>query len=250
MAVVVINISWQDARERVRLDLDALSVNLHSIFTEEYWVEHDKFVMYRPRVTYSRSQDGCHKVVLLYLGEDHPELIDDGIVWGQSTIIIDEKPLVALVSWDSLPKRRSTDGHAKCTIESEPDERATQRAVVSRIRREQQKFKTELLKRGARCAITGETLIDALEAAHIHDVGAGGLDTVENGIILRSDLHKLYDAGYFDIAVDGSIEVRHEVGDEYKKLLRGAKISGEILARIKCNLPKRAKRSPKAPDVE
>lgn len=48
---------------------------------------------------------------------------------------------------------------------------------------------------GARCLVTGcETLV-ALEAAHILPVSSGGSDEGWNGIPLRSDIHRLFDAG-------------------------------------------------------
>ena len=50
-----------------------------------------------------------------------------------------------------------------------------------------------------RCAVTGERALPALEAAHIRPVHAGGEHRVDNGLLLRSDLHALFDRGYVTV---------------------------------------------------
>ncbi|HEY3443602.1 MAG TPA: HNH endonuclease [Paludibaculum sp.] len=64
------------------------------------------------------------------------------------------------------------------------------------LRRGQPEFRSTLLEAyGGRCAISGCDCVDALEAAHI--VGYRGQDTnhIQNGLLLRSDLHILFDLG-------------------------------------------------------
>ncbi len=50
-----------------------------------------------------------------------------------------------------------------------------------------------------RCAATGEKALPVLEAAHIRPVAEGGQHRVDNGLLLRSDLHRLYDRGYLTV---------------------------------------------------
>jgi hypothetical protein len=72
------------------------------------------------------------------------------------------------------------------------------RAIV--VRRGQRAFREELLKAyGGRCALTGCDLVDLLEAAHI--VPYKGVDTndVRNGLLLRADIHTLFDCGLLAI---------------------------------------------------
>lgn len=45
-----------------------------------------------------------------------------------------------------------------------------------------------------RCAVTGEKALPALDAAHIKPVSEEGLHRVDNGLLLRSDIHKLFGA--------------------------------------------------------
>ena len=47
-----------------------------------------------------------------------------------------------------------------------------------------------------RCAVTQERTLPALEAAHIRPYGEGGQHEAQNGLLLRRDIHSLFDAGY------------------------------------------------------
>ena len=50
-----------------------------------------------------------------------------------------------------------------------------------------------------RCAITRERTLPVLEAAHIKPYSSGGRHELTNGLLLRSDLHRLFDLGYVTI---------------------------------------------------
>jgi putative restriction endonuclease len=74
------------------------------------------------------------------------------------------------------------------------------------------------------CAITGGRVLPALEAAHIQSYGSGGEHEVSNGLLLRRDIHSVFDAGYLtfdeDLCVVVSDRVRTEFnnGNEYRRL--------------------------------
>jgi putative restriction endonuclease len=62
------------------------------------------------------------------------------------------------------------------------------------VRRGQQRFRAALVGTyGGRCAITECDLLDALEAAHIDPYLGDHTNRVENGLLLRSDIHVLFD---------------------------------------------------------
>lgn len=58
----------------------------------------------------------------------------------------------------------------------------------------------------SRCAITGHRIRPTLQAAHIRPVSHGGEHRVDNGLLLRSDVHTLFDLGY--VTVDPDLRVR------------------------------------------
>lgn len=52
---------------------------------------------------------------------------------------------------------------------------------------------------GRQCAVTREHTLPVLEAAHIRPVALGGRHDVTNGLLLRSDVHTLFDLGYVTV---------------------------------------------------
>lgn len=73
---------------------------------------------------------------------------------------------------------------------------------------------TDLYNR--RCAITQERTLPVLEAAHIKPYAKSGPHKVNNGLLLRSDLHKLFDKGYLTITSDFHVEVSKRIKKEYE----------------------------------
>lgn len=64
----------------------------------------------------------------------------------------------------------------------------------------QQAFQAVVLDAYARrCAITGEKIVPVLQAAHIRPLPAGGEHRLDNGLLLRSDVHTLFDRGYLGV---------------------------------------------------
>ena len=55
---------------------------------------------------------------------------------------------------------------------------------------------------GRRCAVTGDKIVPVLQAAHIRPVTAEGENRVDNGLLLRSDVHTLFDRGYLGVHPD------------------------------------------------
>lgn len=66
------------------------------------------------------------------------------------------------------------------------------------------------------CAVTGERTLPVLQAAHIRPVTAGGLHQVENGLLLRSDIHTLFDRGYATVTPDHHFRVSRRLRDEWQ----------------------------------
>src|SRR3954451_14576812 len=67
-----------------------------------------------------------------------------------------------------------------------------------------------------RCAVTGERTLPALDAAHIRPFSDGGGHDVSNGILMRRDIHSLFDLGYVTISPDMTFEVSKKIREEYE----------------------------------
>lgn len=66
-----------------------------------------------------------------------------------------------------------------------------------------------------RCAVTGEKTLPVLEAAHIKPYACEGPHHIQNGLLLRSDLHKLFDLGYVTITPDLDMEVSGRLREDW-----------------------------------
>jgi putative restriction endonuclease len=66
-----------------------------------------------------------------------------------------------------------------------------------------------------RCAVTGERILPVLQAAHIRPVTAGGPHRVENGLLLRSDIHTLFDRGYLSVTPQYELRVSRKLRDDF-----------------------------------
>jgi putative restriction endonuclease len=66
-----------------------------------------------------------------------------------------------------------------------------------------------------RCAVTGERTLPVLEAAHIRPFAESGPNRITNGLLLRSDLHKLFDRGYLTVTPDFHVEVSPRIKEEF-----------------------------------
>jgi putative restriction endonuclease len=81
---------------------------------------------------------------------------------------------------------------------------------------------TDAYKR--KCAITGERTLPVLQASHIKPYAQQGPHSVDNGILLRADLHILFDSGYItitekhNVVVSERIKAEFENGKEYYAL--------------------------------
>lgn len=67
-----------------------------------------------------------------------------------------------------------------------------------------------------RCAVTGERVLPVLQAAHIRPYAAGGEHRVDNGLLLRSDLHTLFDRGYVTVTPELRLEVSRRIRADFE----------------------------------
>ena len=79
------------------------------------------------------------------------------------------------------------------------------------------------------CAITSEHSLPALEAAHIRSYAREGPHEVPNGILLRADLHRLFDKGYVTVTPDYRLEVSSRLKADYSNGRSYYPLNGQTL---------------------
>lgn len=99
----------------------------------------------------------------------------------------------------------------------EPEAPAYGASILTKVRLGQGAFRAQVT--GAykrRCSISGERTLPVLEAAHIKPYAESGPHLISNGILLRSDMHKLFDSGYLTVTSDLKIEVSKRIKEEFE----------------------------------
>jgi putative restriction endonuclease len=69
---------------------------------------------------------------------------------------------------------------------------------------------------GGACAVSQEHSLPVLEAAHIRPYGDDGTHDVVNGLLLRADIHRLFDAGYVTVTPDRRFVVSRRLAQEWE----------------------------------
>lgn len=88
--------------------------------------------------------------------------------------------------------------------------------VLARRRLGQGAFKALVLDSyQRRCAITGHRIAPTLEAAHIRPVSKGGEHRLDNGLLLRSDVHTMFDRGYLSVDPRHRLRVSSQLREEF-----------------------------------
>jgi len=142
---------------------------------------------------------------------DVPRSWAPNIVRGRT---FDTDEVEGLRLWNDVSERL----HTTALASARADESARFGAeYLTRARLGQGAFRvlvTEAYER--RCAITGERTLPVLEAAHIKPYAESGPHLVANGLLLRSDLHILFDDGYVTVTDDLRVEVSRRIKEEYE----------------------------------
>ncbi|MGA3199969.1 MAG: HNH endonuclease [Halobacteriota archaeon] len=92
-----------------------------------------------------------------------------------------------------------------------------------------------------RCAFTNSPVLHVLEAAHIRPYSSGGTHVPSNGILLRQDLHTLFDRGYMTVTPSHRIEVSPQIKEEFHNGKEYYRLHGETM-----RLPEYGDRRPSA----
>ena len=102
-----------------------------------------------------------------------------------------------------------------------------------RARKGQPQFRQQLLNRfGNMCAFTGACHTAALDAAHLYSYAREGEHRVDEGLLLRKDLHKLFDSELVGVSSSRTLLLHPGLGNTQYQSLAGA--------RLKVELPNRA----------
>jgi putative restriction endonuclease len=87
---------------------------------------------------------------------------------------------------------------------------------LARVRLGQNEFRAKVFNAyHRRCAVTGAKIWPTLQAAHILPVTEGGEHRLDNGLLLRSDVHTMFDHGYLSVTPDFKLKVSPRLRNDF-----------------------------------
>lgn len=66
-----------------------------------------------------------------------------------------------------------------------------------------------------RCALSSSHIMHILDSAHIRPYAEGGTHSPTNGLLLRQDVHTLFDRGYITVTPEYKVEVSRRIREEF-----------------------------------
>ena len=179
------------------------------------------------------------QLVIEYHAVDNPQL-EDGCShgWGVNRIGLTPGRRQGRCCWRGYGDRDADrPDRQDVTWEAFDLAAANQRPRATYLRsRRYARFRSLVLSHDShRCALTGDTTVQALEAVHLVPARDGENDICTNGVALRADLRRLFDAGLFTFGPDGRVVLaaRHPgLSAGYRRLLRNAELHRATVERV------------------
>ena len=201
--------------------------------TRDWWGWDKRFHTYRTRGQVNVSKDGKTSLSIGYHEGDNEKDVKDSI-WGKLELSLDPGQSEGTAYWypfEGAPETRQWRLIPESlSHELQENKNRKNQTVTSR----ETGFRLAVLEEDGQCVISGENTTASLEAAHIIPVSGNGADVTGNAIMLRADLHRLYDSGYFVIRTDGTVQIteKEDLSNYYHDLLKGAQIDPATLERV------------------
>ena len=245
MAIII---EWKDEEGRKcpeHLDIDSDHLDADEIKnlkeTKQWFPDEEAFIYWKVKCSLEERDNGDLEIVVKYTQNQQ----DDGTLlgyikrdkiryfFGKNRIIVGRDPETGQALWTG--KDPDENDQAQWKVIGRPR---------LRINREQldreSRFRDNILDADGRCVISKETTRAVLDAAHLRPVEEGGEECIENGFILRTDLHRLFDRGMFFISPeDGTIVFDKNLSKYYKELLCHSRLPQPTRCRVREALQER-----------
>jgi hypothetical protein len=241
---ILLQIRWSWSRETILIEPSNPPKAGDIFLTTELWDGYSWQIEYQTRVIKYEDNGATHTLVLEYSQSENPDLSNLDILWGKSTLVFDIEKESCSATWENDPPSKKYDGPGKAKLILADDGEFLGYVTTLRLKRQQGAFKSQLLKTVKKCELTGEEEIRALDAAHIVEVSDNGSHDPTNGLLLRTDIHRLFDRRLLHISPeDGKVTLSSEISKDsnYHKLLKNCELSDSSLQRVRKNLDKRAR---------
>lgn len=242
MTSYTLHIQWHHETEFFSFDDKKAPRPGSTLRTRAIWDNYPEDTEYVTEVVEYRKQHKSKRVLKLRYDQlNNSGQALENQVWGIATLNFDLEKLNATATWTSDKPNRLIDGTAPAMLLPARLHEDLGREIATRQIRRQQKLRKDLIKLDPCCALTGETTLAVLEAAHIIDVKSKGAFDISNGLLLRADLHRLFDSGTLTIATNGAVSIspNSSTSKYYLNCAKSWKLKPAELARISNALSQR-----------
>jgi hypothetical protein len=246
MPSVLLRIKWDGVTEFISIDPNDSSISRSIINTKEYWHEENETVTYNVFCSKFAKTDSKLHICLEYNESKNLKLKGRNECWGKSEIVINLASKKANATWSDIRNGNGYSGTAKSCVVLEDsllDEMTYEE--ISRIKRPKQSVvRQTLLQIYGKCALSGETTNTVLDVAHIIEAGKKGAYTLKNCLLLRADLHRLFDRGQLKFSMNGTVVLSPDVKGNYYNEISRKRLPPEVMDHVREALRVRYKRKP------
>lgn len=251
-----LKVKWSGVDEFIAFDEDK---DFDELTTIEQWKDEDGNtyeVTYNVDAEFKKTgkngKNRTLKLIYEYSKQTDPKIKNQPageVRYGTSVINWDDGSAIGKAYWTDEDRHsgKDEDGEFKVSVmggQKIPTGRK-KTSVLGTSRPNQTKLREALLNLDKQCVLTGVKCRTVLEVAHLVPVAKGGHELIENGIILRADLHLLFDAGliWFDVSGDrAAVKCSKKCStDRYVTNLDGKFLPDNTFQRVKHALLERAK---------
>jgi hypothetical protein len=244
MKTYTLKVKWQQTVELIYVDPNEPLQPGDVIETYEHWDGYAEVIAYVVEVVSVKIVGSEYTLELTYSAAKNPKIAAINCAWGSSKLTLDLETSRATAQWINNPPDDRYDGKADVDVIENQLTEDLGFVAAQRRKRRQIQFRRGIEEVASCCEITGERTGSALEAAHIVEVKDAGGYSASNGILLRADLHRLFDSGALTINIDGTIVLGQQVPQDsgYRSEVSSWKIGGSTLRRISGALAVRNRR--------
>ena len=231
-----IEIAWDVRSEYLPINPEDIADVKSIIQTVEYWHQDKICVEYNASVESVKRTKRGTEIRLNYDPLNNPHLNYSDVYWGTSTVVFGATDTSGIAEWKHTDTKHGPGGATTWRRISSGLYKLREKESFTRQKRKQEALRIALLALDQHCQLTHENTKDALEAAHIICSKKLGAEVTGNAILLRADIHRLYDRGLIKIDPTGAVTYSKNLPDSYKQVILVSTLNPKTLGRVKAAL--------------
>lgn len=243
MTTLTLRIQWGHAAQFITIDPAKELAAGARVVTSELWQggEHAERVATCLSCSAGYSR---YELQLEFALAANPALATRDVRWGRCRIAMEPKKRIATAEWFDRQPHSGFDGAGKCRI-LDTDSLSYlgdlgPEAVRRILRPAQARLRCDLLAVDRRCAISGEETEAILDVALVAEAKDKGEARIENCLLLRTDLRRLFEARLLCITPSGHVTLAKQVSAPYQRDFDGRQLNPVVFHRISSALKARA----------